>query len=54
MTLYLVLFSWKLVVISEFFTREDLSQRKDDDVLGPKDVHNLAVAVGLKLIKSLR
>ena len=46
--LNLVFFSRKLVVISEFFTRKYLPHCKDDDVFGSKDVHDLAVAVGLK------
>ena len=44
----LVFFSRKLVIISEFFTRKYFPHCKDDDVFGAKNVHNLAVAVGLK------
>ena len=51
MTFYLVFLSWKLVIISQLFTGEYLSQSKDDDVFGAKDIHNLAVAVGLKWMK---
>ena len=48
MTLQFLFFFRELVIIGQLLPREDFSQGKDDDVLAAHDVHNLAVAVGLK------
>ena len=38
----------ELVIVGQLLPRENLPQGKNDDMLAAHDVHNLAVAVGLK------
>lgn len=47
-TRQLDIFDGKLVVISKFFSRENLSQSEDDDMFLPKDIHNFGETIGLK------
>ena len=48
-TFQFLFFFRELVVIGELLPRENLPQSKNDDMLPAHDVHNLAVAAGLKL-----